>query len=104
MLHSDIGRTCLIAYGSETGNAFDYAEELGRLVERFHFSAFVTKLDGVDIVNFLTLFNLFMADISTVYLSSILRGHLCCIYYWSGGSTTQCKVVLEIPSSKKTST
>ena len=49
-MYSNAERTALIAYGTETGNAFDYAEELGRLVERLHFSAFVTKLDGVDIV------------------------------------------------------
>ena len=50
MLHGESERNALIAYGSETGNARDYAEELGRLVERIHFTAFVTKLNEVDIV------------------------------------------------------
>ncbi|KAF2100742.1 NADPH dependent diflavin oxidoreductase-like protein 1 [Rhizodiscina lignyota] len=42
-------RTALILYGTETGNAQDVAEELGRLVERLHFSARVTELDGVTL-------------------------------------------------------
>ena len=43
-------RNALVAYGSETGNACDYAEELGRLLQRIHFDPFVTKLDAVDVV------------------------------------------------------
>ena len=66
MLHSDIGRNILIAYGSETGNAFDYAEELGRLVERLHFNSFVSKLDDVDIVILPNSFNQSLADVSVV--------------------------------------
>ena len=41
-------RSALVAYGSETGNAYDYAEELGRMLERIHFSSYVSKLDVVD--------------------------------------------------------
>ncbi len=43
-------RIALIAYGSETGNAYDYAEELGRLLQRIYFETRVVKLDEVDIV------------------------------------------------------
>lgn len=41
-------RTALVAYGSETGNAYDYAEELGRSLERIHFLVHVCKLDAID--------------------------------------------------------
>ena len=41
-------RSALVAYGSETGNAYDYAEELGRMLERIHFWTHVSKLDAVD--------------------------------------------------------
>lgn len=47
-------RATLIAYGSETGNAYDYAEELGRLLQRIHFDTLVVKLDAVDIVRILS--------------------------------------------------
>ena len=41
-------RSALIAYGSETGNAYDYAEEIGRMLERIHFWTLVSKLDAID--------------------------------------------------------
>ena len=41
-------RSALVAYGSETGNAYDYAEELGRMLERIHFWTHVSKLDAVE--------------------------------------------------------
>lgn len=43
-------RSALILYGTETGNAQDVAEELGRLVERLHFSARVSELNDVTLV------------------------------------------------------
>ncbi|KAF7546896.1 hypothetical protein G7Z17_g8115 [Cylindrodendrum hubeiense] len=42
-------RTALILYGSETGNAQDMAEELGRLCQRLHFANHVQELDAVDL-------------------------------------------------------
>ncbi|KAI9719653.1 MAG: hypothetical protein M1812_003424 [Candelaria pacifica] len=42
-------RTALILYGSETGNAQDVAEELGRLLERLHFLTRVTDMNSVDV-------------------------------------------------------
>lgn len=43
-------RTVLVLYGSETGNAQDMAEELGRICQRLHFTTHVEELDGVDLV------------------------------------------------------
>ena len=40
--------SALVACGSETGNAYDYAEELGRMLERIYFWTHVTKLDAID--------------------------------------------------------
>ncbi|KAI9781129.1 MAG: NAPDH-dependent diflavin reductase [Candelina submexicana] len=44
-------RTALILYGSETGNAQDIAEELGRLLERLHFVTRVCDMNSVDSSN-----------------------------------------------------
>ncbi len=44
-------RSALVAYGSETGNAYDYAEELGRMLERIHFWTLVSKLDAIDMAS-----------------------------------------------------
>ena len=41
-------RSALVAYGSETGNAYDYSEELERGLERLHFSTHVSKLNDID--------------------------------------------------------
>lgn len=43
-------RTVLVAYGSETGNSQDVAEELGGLAERLHFRVRVCELDSVKAV------------------------------------------------------
>lgn len=41
-------RSAIVCYGSETGNAQDYADELGRQLERVHFTTSVCKLDAVE--------------------------------------------------------
>ena len=41
-------RSALFAYGSETGNAYDYAYELGRMLERIHFSTHISNLNAID--------------------------------------------------------
>jgi sulfite reductase alpha subunit-like flavoprotein len=46
-----ISRSILILYGSETGNAQDIAEELGRLCQRLHFRTRVDPLNAVDLVS-----------------------------------------------------
>lgn len=43
-------RTALVLYGSETGNAQDMAEELGKLCQRLHFASAVKELGNVDLV------------------------------------------------------
>ena len=45
-------RTALVAYGSETGTASDYAGELGRILERIRFSTHVSKLDSIDLASY----------------------------------------------------
>ncbi|KAJ9217136.1 hypothetical protein DTO166G4_1191 [Paecilomyces variotii] len=40
-------RSAIVLYGSETGNAQEVAEELGRLAERLHFSTHVAELNEV---------------------------------------------------------
>ena len=40
-------RTALVLYGSETGNAQDVAEELGKLMERLRFATYVDYLNAV---------------------------------------------------------
>lgn len=49
------GRTALILFGSETGNAQDVAEELGRMFERLRFETQVAEMNGTDIVCAVTL-------------------------------------------------
>ena len=41
-------RRALVLYGSETGNAQDIADEMGRMTERLHFSTNVAHLDAVE--------------------------------------------------------
>ena len=48
----DSDRTALVLYGSETGTAQDVADELGRLVERLHFTTHVTELNSVKLESF----------------------------------------------------
>lgn len=46
-------RTVLVLYGSETGNAQDMAEELGKMCQRLHFHSDVEELDAVELVRIL---------------------------------------------------
>lgn len=48
---SDLDRSVLVLYGSETGNAQDMAEELGRLCQRLHFRNHIDALDAIDLVS-----------------------------------------------------
>ena len=45
-------RTAAVVFGSETGNALDYAEEAGRLLERLHVQTVVTSLDALEPVQY----------------------------------------------------
>jgi sulfite reductase alpha subunit-like flavoprotein len=44
------GRRALVLYGSETGNAQDVTEELGRIAERLRFDTDVAELNAVNLV------------------------------------------------------
>lgn len=44
------GRSALVLYGTETGNAQDLAEGLGQMLQRHHFHSQVDELDAVDLV------------------------------------------------------
>lgn len=41
-------RIAAVVYGSETGNALEYAEEAGRILERLHFRTIVQPLDALE--------------------------------------------------------
>ena len=56
-------RTALVGYGSETGNAHDYAEELAQMLQRIRFDTRVAKLNAIDIVR--------ISDLGT--LSSVVK-------------------------------
>ena len=45
-----MSRSALVLYGSETGNAQDLAEELGRITARLRFDTRVAELDAVQLV------------------------------------------------------
>ncbi|KAL8696895.1 MAG: hypothetical protein Q9201_007427 [Fulgogasparrea decipioides] len=57
-------RNAAVVYGSETGNALDFAEEAGRLLERLRFSSVVANLDDLDPAS-LSQFDFVIAVIST---------------------------------------
>lgn len=44
-------RTALVLYGSETGNAQEIAEDMGRLAERLRFSTRLAELDEFGVVS-----------------------------------------------------
>jgi flavodoxin len=50
MADSQSVRRALVLYGSETGNAQDVAEEMGRLAERLRFETEVAELNAVSLV------------------------------------------------------
>jgi flavodoxin len=43
-------RRALVLYGSETGNAQDVAEEMGRIAERLRFDTEVAEMNAVSLV------------------------------------------------------
>ena len=44
-------RCILIAFGSETGNSQDSAEDLGRLAERLHFKTWIYEMNDIELVS-----------------------------------------------------
>ncbi|KAH9844716.1 NADPH-dependent diflavin oxidoreductase 1-like [Teratosphaeria destructans] len=64
----DNSRTTLVLYGSETGNAQDVAEEVGRLTERLRFDTTVLDLDSI------TLRDLVKATVVIIVISTTGQG------------------------------
>ncbi|KAL8632557.1 hypothetical protein Q9189_001709 [Teloschistes chrysophthalmus] len=60
----DHDRIAAVGYGSETGNAQEYAEEVGHLLERLHFQTVVTTLDAFEPAS-LARFDIVIVVIST---------------------------------------
>ena len=50
MAEPQLPRRALVVYGSETGNAQDVAEEMGRLAVRLRFDTHVAELDAITLV------------------------------------------------------
>jgi sulfite reductase alpha subunit-like flavoprotein len=50
MASTQQARRALVVYGSETGNAQDVAEEMGRLAVRLRFDTEVAELDAITLV------------------------------------------------------
>lgn len=50
MAEALLPRRALVVYGSETGNAQDVAEEMGRLAVRLRFDTHVAELDAITLV------------------------------------------------------
>jgi sulfite reductase alpha subunit-like flavoprotein len=55
-------RSVLVLYGSETGNAQDMAEDLGRICQRLHFESRVEELDAVDLVGHIAPSSMIITD------------------------------------------
>ncbi|KAF2277740.1 NADPH dependent diflavin oxidoreductase-like protein 1 [Westerdykella ornata] len=58
------GRRALVVYGSETGNAQDIAEELGRIAERLRFDTDVAELNAISLRQLLQ-YSVVLISIST---------------------------------------
>lgn len=58
MTETPAPRTCLVLYGSETGNAQDIAEEVGKMFRRLHFESSVEEMNAIDLVSSLVLMSL----------------------------------------------
>ncbi|OSS48359.1 hypothetical protein B5807_07830 [Epicoccum nigrum] len=63
-------RRALVLYGSETGNAQDVAEELGRLAERLRFDTEVAELNAVSLKQLL------QHELVLISISTTGQGHL----------------------------
>jgi flavodoxin len=50
MASTQQARRALVVYGSETGNAQDVAEEMGRIAERLRFETEVAELNAITLV------------------------------------------------------
>lgn len=82
-------RRALVLYGSETGNAQDVAEELGRIAERLRFDTEVAELNAVNLVcqppASPAVCGMCGADVAAPEATpAVLRGPYFHIHHWSG--------------------
>lgn len=78
-------RSALIAYGSETGNANDYAEELGRVLERIRFRTHVSELDAIDSASAMSSWtHVQQANACPVVTEQLFYYNYNHIYHWPG--------------------
>ena len=103
-------RTALILYGTETGNSEECAGELGRMLERLHFTADVTEMDNVEIVCLPRNVSKSFCSVSLIvclfieYPTSIYYRRFRSLYDWTRGVPTKCEEILEESSQKETAT
>ncbi|KAJ4330401.1 NAPDH-dependent diflavin reductase [Ascochyta clinopodiicola] len=70
MANTQILRSALVLYGSETGNAQDVAQEMGRLAERLRFDTEVAELNAVSLKQLL------QHDVVLISISTTGQGDL----------------------------
>lgn len=84
----DDSRTALILYGSETGNAQEVAEELGRTAERLHFVTHVGECDSVKAVGIVSMakkaMKLLNSNWGLGHSFFVLSGYICGLNHWPG--------------------
>lgn len=98
-------RTALILYGSETGNAQEIAEELGRTAERLHFVTHVGECNGVKAVSVISsVFRCGLPILTALsgLTSLIFTCHIRGINYWPRRLPGQWASVLEDALVEKT--
>jgi hypothetical protein len=109
-LHPSPRRNVLIVYGSETGNAQEVAEELGRIAERLHFMTHVSECDAVKAVRFISTkynlaFHLFPVLTSHILGITIIPHfyNLCRLDHRPGRLPCQCADILEDVAAEEAS-
>ena len=86
-------------YGSETGNAYDVANELGSITERLHFLTRVSDLDSIDIVSSYKMHEHEDSPERVIESVSPIFDHIdCYLYHRARGSTCECSGILEEPA------
>ncbi len=82
-------RTILVLYGSETGNAQDMAEELGKMCQRLHFHSDVEELDAVELVRWFSSSRIsqlpgYANKFNTVRHATISARDIRRLHHWTG--------------------
>ena len=90
-------RSALILYGSETGNAQEVAEELGRTAERLHFVTHVKECNDVKAASvvFQSRLGMIVLNKGLEYFSYSFTSYLCRLNDWPRRISTECPWILE---------